>query len=171
MKRTLKFLMVAALTLGATSLFAQKFGRIDYAAVIQAMPEMTSVQEGLQKAQTEYQEHLENLQVEVNRKIDEFQKLPEGTTETARQLRQREIVDLQQRQQEYYQIAQEGLQQTQEELMKPVVDKLDAAIRKVSKAQGIVVVFQIETTTDVVYVDDAATDITAAVKTELGIAA
>ncbi|MDR2912631.1 MAG: OmpH family outer membrane protein [Alistipes sp.] len=170
MKRTIKFLLVAAFTLGSTALFAQKLGRIDYLGIIQAMPEMTTVQESLQKAETEYREHLESLQVEANRKVDEIQRLPEGTTESVRQLRQREVVELQQRYQEYLQLAQQGLEQTQMELMQPLQDKADAAIQKICKAQGIVAVFQIDQ--QAIYLDAEATiDITAAVRTELGITA
>jgi outer membrane protein len=169
MKRSIKFLMTVALTLGSTALFAQKFGRIDYFGVIQAMPEMTGVQESLTKAQTEYREHLESLQVEVNKKLDEFQKLPATTTESVKQLRQRDIIELQQRQQEYLQLAQEGLAQTEEELITPLRTKADAAIEKICKAQNIVVVFQDES---VVYLDKAATiDISDAVRKELGITA
>ncbi len=170
MNRSIKLLLLAALMLGSTAAFAQKFGRIDYASVIQAMPEMTTVQEQMNQAQTEAREHLETLQVEVNRKVDEFSKLPETTTASVRQMKEREIIDLQQRQQEYLQIAQQGLDQTQQELMTPIIEKLDAAIRTVAKAQSIMVVFQMETSTDVIYVDDSAVDITAAVKSELGIA-
>jgi outer membrane protein len=169
MKRSIKFLLVAALTLGSTSVFAQKFGRVDYFGIIQAMPEMTGVQESLNKAQTEYREHLESLQVELNKKMDEFQKLPATTTESVKQLRQRDIIELQQRQQEYLLLAEEGLAQTQEELITPLRTKADAAIEKICKAQGIVVVFQEES---VVYLDKNATvDISDAVRKELGVTA
>ena len=50
MKKSLKFLMVAILTLGSTALFAQKFGRIDYMSIIYTMPEITGIQEKLEKA-------------------------------------------------------------------------------------------------------------------------
>jgi outer membrane protein len=170
MKRSIKLMLVAAaFTLGSSSLFAQKFGRIDYFAIIQAMPEMTGVQEGLQKAEAEYREHLEGLQVEVNRKVDELQKLPATTTESVKQLRQRDIIELQQRQQEYLQLAQEGLQQTEVELLTPLRTKADAAIKKICKAQGIVVVFQNDS---VVYIDESATvDLNEPVRKELGITA
>ena len=167
--KSIKFLLVAALTLGSTALFAQKFGRIDYADVIQSMPEMAGVQEGGEKAQVEYSEHLESLQVELNNKVNDLQKAPATMSESVRQLRNREIQELQQRLQQYYEIAQEELQKTQFELMTPLQEKADAAIKKISKAEGIIAVFQKDS---VVYLDeDVIVDITAKVKTELGIAA
>ncbi len=167
MMKSIKILLVAVLTLGSTALFAQKFGRIDYTNVIQSMPEMTTVQTDLQAAQTEYEEHLEGLQVELNNKVNDLQNAPETMSASVRQLREREIQELQQRLQEYYQIAQEELQKTQMDLMLPLQEKADAAIKKICKAEGIVVVFQNDS---MVYIDDTISDITAKVKTELGIA-
>jgi outer membrane protein len=166
MKTTIKFLLVAVLTLGATALFAQKFGRIDMQAVIQAMPEMTDVQLNFEKAQKDYEDHLEGLQVELNNKVNDLQKNQATMTEQSRQLKQRDIQDLQQRLQQYYQLAQEELEKTQTDLMTPLYEKADAAIKKICKAEGIIVAFTIG---QMAYIDDAATvDITEKVKKELG---
>lgn len=169
MKKLIKFLMVAFLALGSTTLFAQKFGRIDYQSIVFTMPEIATVQTDLQKVAADYQEHIESMHVEVNRKIDEVSKLPETTSATSKQLKNSEIVELQGRIQEYYNTAQQEIQKAEADLMQPLMEKVNAAIEKVSKAQNIVVVFQIGS---VIYIDEAATtDITAAVKTELGIPA
>lgn len=163
--------MVAALALGSTSVFAQKFASIDYQGIIFAMPDMTAVQESLTKTQTEYQEQLESVGVEYNTLMQEFQNLPEGTSEAIRQLKQRDLIAIQQRQEEYYQIAQEGIQRAQMELMAPVQEKVDTAIKNICKAQSIVAVFQSERIgADLVFLDeDMATDITEAVCKELGV--
>lgn len=169
MKKSIKFLLVALLSLGSTAVFAQKFGRIDYQATIPLMPEFASVQTSLQAVEADYMEHIEGMQVELNKKVDELGKLPDGTSETARQLKNREIVELQQRIQEYYQVAQEGVQKSYADLMAPLQTKADEAIKKTCKAQGIIAVFQ---TGAMVYLDEDQTiDISTAVRAELGIAA
>lgn len=169
MKRTFKILMAAVLTLGATSVFAQKFGRLDYQATIFTMPEFATVQTELQKVSAEYQEQLESIQVELNRKVDEISKLPDTTTETTRQLKNREMLDLQQRHNDFYQMADEAIQKAQSDLMQPLVTKANVAIEKICKAQSIIMVFQVGS---VVYIDEAQTiDITADVRKELGIPA
>lgn len=161
-------ILLAAMLLGTGAVMAQKFGRIDYPGVVQAMPEMATVQTDLQKVQADYEEHLEGLEVELNKKIQDFQSLPTETSQTSRDLKTREIQEMQTRLQEYLQVAQEGLQTSQAEMMQPLSQKADAAIAKVAKAQGITVVFQNDT---MVYLDEASVvDITAAVKKELGIA-
>lgn len=166
MKTTIKILLAAVLTLGATALFAQKFGRIDMQAVIQSMPEMTDVQLNFEKAQKDYEDHLEGLQVELNNKVNDYQKNQATLSESSKQLKQRDIQDLQQRLQQYYQLAEEELQKTQNELMAPLYEKTDAAVKKVCKAEGIIVAFTIGT---VAYIDETTTiDITEKVKKEVG---
>jgi outer membrane protein len=175
MKRSIKIFMVAALTLGATSVFAQKFGRIDYQTTLFLMPEMATVQADLEKENAEYREQIEGIQVEINKKVDEISKLPETTSETAKQLKQRELMDLQQRYQDFVQMAEQSMQKSQLDKVMPLKTKLDEAIKKVCKAQAIVVAFQTVPegafASEVIYVDDSAIDINAAVRKELGIAA
>lgn len=160
-------ILAAVVLLGATSAFGQKFGRVDYPGVIQAMPEMATVRTDLEKVQADYEEHLETLQVELNNKYNDFQNLPAETSDTVRSLKEKDIQDLQQRLQSYYQVAQQEMEAAQGRLMTPLQEKADAAIAKVSKAQSIIAVFQVGS---VIYMDEAAiTDLTAAVKKELGI--
>ena len=127
---------------GPAALFAQKFGRIDYSGTLQLMPEMATVQADIQKVYADYQEHIEGMTVERNRKMDEISKLPETTSETSRQLKNRELMELEQRINEYYQVAEEGIQAAQVERLLPLKTKLDAAVKKVCKAQGIIVAYQ-----------------------------
>ena len=175
MKRTIKIFMVAALSLGSTALFAQKFGRIDYQGTLGLMPEMTNVNAELQKVAADYDEQYQSMVVERNKLFDEYQKLPETTSETSRQLKVRDIQNIEQRIQELQQLAQEGIGKAQMDLILPLKNKLDAAIKKVCKAQGIVMAFQTVPAeafaNELIYIDDSTVDINTAVRAELGIAA
>lgn len=178
MKRSIKFMMVAALALGSTSLFAQKFARVDYQGILPLMPEMATVQSDIQKIYNDYSEHIESMSVERNKKIDEISKLPESTSETTKQLKNREVMDISQRIEEYTRGAEEGLAKAQMDLLLPLKTKLDAAVKKVCKAQGITAAFQtmspenVQMEGQMVYIDEDTTpDITMAVRSELGIPA
>jgi outer membrane protein len=167
MKKVIKIALVALFAVGSTALYAQKFGRIDYQALVQTMPEMDSIQIKMEAASAEYQEHLESLQVELNNKVNDLQKAPATMSESVKQLRQREIQELQERLQQYYQIAQDELNKTQMALYAPIESKANEAIKKVCKAEGIIIAFQ---TGSVAYIDEETTiDILAKVKAELGI--
>lgn len=167
MKKVIKISLVALFAVCSTSLYAQKFGRINYMEVIYAMPEMESVRAQMETIMTEYQEHLESLQVELNNKLNDLQKAPASMSESVKQLKTREAQELQERLQQYYQIAQEEMEKSQSELLAPLETKASEAVKKIAKEEGITIVFQ---TGSVVYIDEDATfDITNKVKTELGI--
>jgi len=176
MKKTVTFLLAAAAMLCSGSAFAQKFARVDYQGILPLMPEMTTVQTNLQKLYADHSEHIEGLSVERNRKIDELSKLPaETTSETTKQLRNREIMEITQRIEEYSQNAQQAIDAAQREQLLPLKNKLDAAVKKVCKAQNITAAYQIVPADtfpgELVYMDDSVVDITMAVRSELGIAA
>ena len=107
MKNLLKLSLVAIFAMVAASASAQKMGQIDYQALIMQMPEMDSVQIKLQVAQKDYEDQLESLQVEIKNKINDYQKAASTLSDGVKQLKEREITDLQTRLQEYYQIVQE----------------------------------------------------------------
>jgi outer membrane protein len=167
MKKIFKIALIAIFAVGSSTLYAQKIGRINYEELIQSMPEIDSVTIKVQAATAEYQDHLESLQVELNNKINDLNKASATISESVKQLRTREIQELQERLQQYYQIAEQELQKTQMELYAPIQTKANDAIKKVCKAEGIIVVFQ---TRDVVYLDEDQTiDILPKVKAALGI--
>lgn len=167
MKKAIKIAMVVLLAAGSTTLYAQKFGRINFQELIQAMPEIEEVRTKMTEAQKDYEEHLESLQVEMNNKINDLQKAPATMSESVKQLKQREIQDLNTRLQEMLEIAQEELNRLQGELYAPIEAKANEAIAKVCKAEGIIIAFHIGS---VAFIDEAQTvDILPKVKAELGI--
>ena len=55
-------------------LHAQKFGHVTSELLLQAMPEYDSAQVKLQNLQKQYELEIEQIQVEINKKIEEFNK-------------------------------------------------------------------------------------------------
>lgn len=167
MKKAIKIAMVALLAVGSTTLYAQKFGRINFQELIQAMPEVEEVRTKMAEAQKDYEEHLEGLQVEMNNKINDLQKAPATMSESVKQLKQREIQELSERLQQFYEMAQEELGKLQTELYAPIEAKANEAIATVCKAEGIIIAFHIGS---VAFIDETQTiDILPKVKAKLGI--
>lgn len=92
----------------------------------------------------------------------------ETLSEAIRQVREKELTELQQRIQEFEQTAQQEFQRMQGELMRPLMEKADAAIKKVAKQEGLIYVFDISTG-GVVYFSEQSVDLLPLVKAELGI--
>ena len=167
MKKILKLTLVLAAALCSTSVFAQKMARVNTQELFAIMPETKQMQENLDAFGKELQEQLEQIQVEFNNRLADFEKNQESMNPTVKQMKQAELQGLQQRYGEFQQIAQQDFQKKQQELALPIQEKLDAAIAKVAKAAGYSAVFD---TMAFVYYDEAqVVDINGAVKKELGI--
>ncbi len=171
MKRVMKVLMVAALTLCTTTIFAQKMGRINMQEIIVAMPETTEMQTKLETFRQDLLGNLETMQVEYNNKIKDYQESEATATESVRNLKLREIEDLQTRMQQFEQNAMQEMQAKQNELLQPIVTKAQGAVKKVSQAGGYTVVYDLAVASLAYYDEASVTDIAAEVKSELGIVA
>ena len=168
MKKAIKLTLAAVLMLSATSLFAQKFGRISSQEILLAMPETKEMETNMQAYGKDLQDNLETITVEFNQKYLDFQKNFDTYSDAVRQLKQKELQELQSRREEFEQIAQQEYQKKQQELLTPIIDKAKAAIDKVAKENGYLAVF--ETGSLASYDADALTDLAPLVRKELGIA-
>ncbi len=171
MKNAIRLTLFAVLLTGASTAFGQKFGYINSQELIAAMPERDSVESKMNKISQDFQQQLELIQVEFNNKYNDYQKEYNNLAESIRQIREQELTGLQNRFEEVQRMAQQEIQKNQMELMAPVVEKADNAIRKVSQANGYFIVFD-QAAGPMVYFDEAQIDnILPLVKAELGIPA
>ena len=170
----MKLAMVAVLALSATTAFGQKFGRVDLAAIVPNMPEYQEAITNLEAYGMDLQNQLEQIQVEFNKLYAEYEKNVATYSDTVRQLKERELTELQQRFQDFQQLAQQDMAKKEAELMTPIYEKANEAVKQVSSAGGYIAIFS--TTSDqpasagLAYFDPAQlTDITSEVKAVLGI--
>lgn len=169
MKNVLKLTLAVVLMLSASSLYAQKFGRVNVNDVLAAMPEAKEAQANLEAFLKDLSATYETMQVEINTKVADLQKNEATMTESMKQLKYKEIQDLSTRMEEYQQNAQNEMQQKRSELLKPVQDKAMEAIDKVARAGGYLFVFD-TAMPSLAYFDEAQlTDLLPEVKRELGI--
>lgn len=174
MKKFLKLTLTLMLVFSASSLFAQKFGRVDLAAIVTAMPEYKEAEANLQVYGKDLQDQLEQIQVEFNNRYLEYEKNVATYSDSVRQLKERELTELQQRFQDFQQVAQQDMQKKEAELINPVYTKANDAVKVVSTRGGYIAVFNTAgdqpASAGLAYFDaEALTDITAEVKKELGI--
>ena len=174
MKKFLKLTLAVVLVLSSSSAFSQKFGRVDLASIVTNMAEFKEAQTNLESYGKDLQDQLEQIQVEFNTKYTEYEKNVGTYTDAVRQLKEAELQQLQQRFTDFQQIAQQDMQKKEADVMNPIYDKANEAVKKVASEGGYLAIFS--TTSDqpaaagLAYYDATAlTDITAAVKAELGI--
>ena len=169
MKKAIKLTLAVALVMGSTSLFAQKFGRINTQEIIMAMPETKTMQENMETYAKELQDNIETMNVEFNTKLQDFQKNYNTFSDAIKEMKEKELQDMQNRTREFQERAQQDYQKKQNELLGPIIEKAKAAIDKVSAANAYTAVFD-TSTGSLAYFDEATlTDIAPQVKKELGI--
>ncbi len=170
MKNILKLTLIVALTFAATNtVFGQKMAYINSQELIFTMPEVDSVNAKLQLLETEFLTQLEEIQVEFNNKFNDWQKNSSTYTEAMNQMKEQELSEISQRFEQYQQIANQEIQDTQAQLMQPIYVKANNAIQKVAKDNGFAVVFDMASGPIIYYDESIVTNLLPLVYAELGI--
>ncbi len=168
---------IAILVLVLSSWFmvnAQKFGYLDINTVLSGLPDVEQAKAQLEKEYRDVQNQLEEMQVEYNKKLQEYQnnvQLPDNDpnkwSKAVLQLKEQELQDLQQRIINFQNTAQQTLQQRQNELFQPIYDKIKGKVDSIAKVKKLMAVW---TDDNVYYINkDMVLDITPDVKKALGI--
>ncbi len=169
MKRVLKVALVAAMVMAVGVASAQKMARVNVQALVGAMPEITKMQSDLEAFRNDLAANLETMQVELNNKIADFQRNEATMNESIKNLKQKEMQDLNQRMVQFEQTAMQDIQRKQSELLEPILKRAQDAIAEVAKTGEYVVVYD-ESGGALAYFDESkVTDITAAVRIKLDI--
>lgn len=169
MKRLTKVLVLLVLALGISfgaNAQSQKIGYVDSQTIIDMMPESAKIQQDLQTYYTELQAELQAMATEYQNKMRDYEANSATMSNILRQSKEKEIVDLQGRIQDFQANAEGDLAAKQEELSKPMLDKIKAAIDDVVKTKGLAYVFE---KTVILSIGDSAIDITPDVKAKLGL--
>ncbi|MBR4312871.1 MAG: OmpH family outer membrane protein [Bacteroidaceae bacterium] len=150
------------------ALFAQKFGHLNSADIIQAMPEYATAQTELQNLEKQYTNELQMMESELAKKSEAYEKERATLPANIAQRRESELQELYNRMQQYYQQSQLELQQASQEKMAMLTDKISKAIKEVGAAGGYLYIFDIAS--GIPYISETlSTDVTTAVKAKLGI--
>ena len=169
MKKLLGLTLLAVAMFGISTASAQKMARINLQEVVIAMPEFEEAQKNLELFGRDLQEQMEQIQVEFNNKMADYEKNQATMAASIKQMKQQELQQLQQRYAEFQQIAQQDFQKKEAELLEPVQKKAQEAINKIAKANGYIAVFNTAVPSLVYFDESQLVDIAALVKKELGI--
>lgn len=164
------FVLALGLLLTTTpGAFAQttKLGHIDRQKLMLLLPERKDAETKMQAFAKTLDERLKAMGAEYEAKVADAQARAETMTQTEKEVAVREIGELEQRIQAAQQKAQEDLAKQEEELLKPMVDRTNAAISDVAAANNFAYIFDVSTGLVLYY--DKGEDIMQLVKTKLNI--
>ena len=153
---------------GVITASAQKFGHVNSQEIVQAMPEFTKARTDIEALTKQYEADLKSMQDELQKKADEFDKLPADTPENIKQRRQQELQEMYQKIQQNYQDNQQALAKEQSEKMQAITSKVIDAIKAVGQAGGYVYIMDLAS--GIPYISTTlSTDVTKEVKAKLGL--
>jgi len=164
MKKVFLMIMLAV----PLSLFAQKFGHVNIAEIVQSMPEYTKAQTEIQALQKQYQDDLQRMQDELQKKSDEYDKTKATLPDNIKQRREQELQELYQRIQQSYQDNQKALQENSQTKMSLISQKVTDAVKAIGAAGNYIYIM--DSGSGIPYISTTlSTDVTTQVKTKLGL--
>lgn len=114
-----------------------KIGYTSVEYVLSQMPERKQIESDLKTYSNQLEAQLKTKQTEFQTKLDAYQKANQGAmTDIVKRDKEKELQTLQQSLQEFSQTAQQSLQQKQQQLLSPVLDKIQKNIDLVAAESG-----------------------------------
>lgn len=145
-----------------------KLGHVNVVEIVAALPESDSAQMLLEKDSKEFELMLENMQVELNKLVDDFETNQGTYSELVRKTKESEILRVRENIYNFQQNASQQLQQRNLELFRPIYEKVQKAIDKVATQGRFTYILDISKGS-VVFVSNDSQNINPLVLHELGI--
>lgn len=149
------------MTIGAS---AQKIGYVNASELLSTMPDMIKANKDLEAYAKTFEDAGKTMMTEYQTKADAFTKGEKTMSEAVKEVKYKEIMDLQKRIQDYDQSSQDKVEKKREELIKPVLEKAQKAIKDFGTANGYDYILNSE---GILYAKDAD-NLTAQIKAKLG---
>ncbi|MEG0949154.1 MAG: OmpH family outer membrane protein [Bacteroidales bacterium] len=166
-----KKLIVAALCMLPFVGFAQtfKFGNINSAEVFELMPERATIQKDMEALNAKYEKELQKMGEEYEKKMSDLIAAKDSLPENIRTRRAQEIGELEQRIQNFRQVAGQDFQQQQNAKLGPVFEKISKAIKEVGTENNFTYIFDLSNSGIVYFSEQSTVDVLPLVKAKLGL--
>jgi len=165
MRKIAVIVLLVTLSL-ATIAQKTKFGHINQDSIFDAMPEKAQITKALEEYGRTLENQMLELQKEYETKITEYQANMNTWSPAIKEIKEEEIYSMQQRIQNFQQKAQRDIVAKENELLEPIYDKIEKAIKLVGEEKNLIYVFN---SAALLYISSESVDITKDVKIKLGI--
>ena len=115
-----RIIIIAAMALMSVSAFAQKFAYVDFNELVMLVPEMDEARATLEENSKTNEEILMSMYEEYQTKMQQYEQKAATWTQSVREIKEKEIMEIQARLEQTQQSLQQELQQLQQQLQAPV---------------------------------------------------
>lgn len=152
------FAIVSALLFGALQMNAQSIGYINTEKILAEIPAYVNAQAQLESLSKKYQQEIESGYAKIEAVYNNYQSQKAYLSPQARQQKENEIISMEdsvkELQNRYF--GQDGqMQKKSEELLSPIKEMVDLAVKKVALESKCFIVFDIASMQGVAYTDPA----------------
>jgi len=166
MKKIMLFAVCAMLAVTAS---AQKFGNINMGDVFESMPERAQIQKEMEELQAKYETELSKMGDEYQKKVSDYVAEQDKLEKSIADARAQEIDQLQQRIQNFREMAAKDLQTQQQTKVAPIIEKINKAIQAVGEKEGFTYIFDLSANNILYFSPSQCVDVLPLVKKELGL--
>jgi outer membrane protein len=143
-----------------------KIAYVNVQEIFMAMPELSTIEKQLTDLNEVYTRDLKVMQDEYQKKSSDYIAQQDSLTENIKLRRMQEIEDIRTRIENFVPIAQQDMQKKQEELYKPVQERIQNAIKAVGEEKGYTYIIDPQV---FLFTSDNAINATQFVRAKLGI--
>jgi outer membrane protein len=162
-----KFIILFILIITFQTLNAQKYGYLNKEELYKSVPEYDSATVQVDKLRNEYEKMLASMQGEYSSKTTSLNNESSAISDYLRQTRQDELKNLSVRIQLFSVRANAQLEEKKNQLLQPIITRVDNAIKAVATEQGFI--FVIDSGLMLFADEKKCTNILPLVKTKLGV--
>ena len=165
--RLLSLVVLATLAVCAQAQ-SLKFAHIDSQKLMAELPDFIDARAKLETEHKSLESQLANMTSELQQKYNDYLQKRDSLPDLIRATKEKELQDTNDRIQNFQQLAQQSLQQKEQQLMTPIIEKLQNAIKTVGQEQGFVYIFDLSSQV-ILYNSEQSTDAAPLVKAKLGV--
>lgn len=165
-----KFLIITTLFFASFQMYAQKTAYINTETILSQMPEYTSAQEKLKTLNDQYKSKVESELNVVEQMYNNYQAQKAGLSQSQRTAKENEIINKEKTVKELQKVyfGQDGyMQKKSDELLNPIKERVDKAIKKMASENGYAVIYDLSAMQGIVYSNpqiDLSTKVIAIIK-------
>ncbi len=162
------FLGVALFVMSGVANAQVKIAYIDSSEIMEAMPESATAMKKLETFAGELQNQLQAMAKEYQTKLQDYEANQASMSNLVKQSKEKEIVDLETRIQQFQANGEAEIANKRAELLKPIIEKMQKAVNDVGKEKGYTYIID-NAAGVLVYLGADAIDANKDVKAKLGI--
>ncbi|SMO60661.1 periplasmic chaperone for outer membrane proteins Skp [Saccharicrinis carchari] len=166
--KSIKLLFVVVAVVFSSSAFGQelKFGHVNIQKLVTELPDKVAADKKLQNEAQKLEQNLKVMNEELDAKYTDYMQKRDTLPELIRATKEKEIQEISERLKNFQMLAQQNLQQQEQQLLQPIIEKIQKAIDEVGAENGFIYIFDISSRV-VIYHSEQSTDVEDLVKAKL----